>query len=49
MYENPSQAGKAAHRIIDWIVIHGSIWVTTRRHDWHLATGRELNILNRVQ
>jgi len=47
IFDDPFQAGRAAHRILDWVVIHGRTWVVTRCYDWHPATARELRHLHR--
>lgn len=43
---SPVVIGKAAHRILDWVVIRpGLIYVETPRFGWHKATTRELRKL----
>lgn len=48
-FSNPRAAGKAAHRILDWVVLPDtSTWIRTRRNTtWHKATAVEIAKLRR--
>lgn len=42
---DPVTLGKLAHRITDWVIISGTIFVETPRFGWHRATDREAKTL----
>ena len=44
-YEDPAQAGRAAHTIRDWVRINGRLYVCTARFGWHAATQRERGLV----
>lgn len=43
--EDPVELGKRAHWIVDWVPINQTVYVQTKRFDWHPCTAREWDIL----
>ncbi len=46
---SPSVLGRAAHKILDYIEIAGTLYVRTARHDWHPCTARERSQIKTCQ
>jgi hypothetical protein len=44
---DPSTLGRLAHRILDYVLVGKVYWVKTPSHDWHVATVRELRMIDR--
>jgi hypothetical protein len=44
-YARPDIAGRAAHRILDWVWVDAVLYVNTPRNPWHAATPRELQLI----
>jgi hypothetical protein len=44
---SPALLGQLAHHILDYVELTGEWWVKTPRHDWHVATERELDLIQK--